>query len=220
MEEVHRQLDRREKIIVALIDQMVEATDKALEQALLCFRTGDRELAHAVLAEDREINLLQKNVEEECIVTIAREQPVARDLRIITADMAISNDLERMADHAAGIANTVTQMDRRVLPDYAQAIEGMGLRCREMLSAIHQAYRKLDAERARDVAAMETEIDREEQQLVRSLFEHMKANPDDTEIATYMMWVSHGLERFADRITNIAERIVYMRTAEVVDLNY
>jgi phosphate transport system protein len=220
VDSINRQLDRREKVIVTLIDQMVEATDKALEQALMSFRTGDRDLAQEVLAEDKEINLLQKNVEEECIVTIAREQPVARDLRMIIADMAISNDLERMADHAAGIANTVTQMNRRVLPDYAQAIEGMGLRCREMLVEIHKAYKNTDAERARDVGAMETEIDREERQLVQALFEHMKTNPDDTEIATYMMWVSHALERFADHITNIAERIVYMRTAEVVDLNY
>lgn len=220
MDSVNRQLDRREKIIVALIDQIVETTDKALEQALLSFRTGDRALAQEVIYEDKEINLLQKNVEEECFITIAREQPVASDLRILTADMFISNDLERMADHAAGIAKTVTQMNRPVLPDYAQGVEGMGLRCREMLAEIHKAYKNLDAERARDVAAMETEIDREEQQLVQALFEHMKTNPDDTEIATYMMWVAHSLERFADRITNIAERIVYMRTAEVVDLNF
>ena len=220
MDEVHRQLDNREKVIVALIDQIFQATDKALEQALACFRTNDHVLAHEVIANDKDINLLQKKVEEACILTIAREQPVAGDLRVITADMCISNDLERMADHAAGVANTVTQMNRPVLPDYAQAIEGMGLRCREMLKEIHRAYKKLDAEMARDVAAMETEIDREEQHLVQALFEHMKTNPGDTEIATYMMWVSHSLERFADRITNIAERVVYMRTAEVVDLNF
>jgi phosphate transport system protein len=70
------------------------------------------------------------------------------------------------------------------------------------------------------VAAMETEIDREEYQLVQALLEHVKTHPGDMEISTYMMWAAHGLERFADRITNIAERIVYMRTAEVVDLNY
>ena len=126
MDEVHRQLDNREKVIVILIDQIFQATDKALQQALTCFRTNDHDLAHEVIAHDKEINLLQKKTEEACILTIAREQPVAGDLRIITADMCISNDLERMADKSA--QNLVSALEKSKVRPLDRFIFALGIR--------------------------------------------------------------------------------------------
>jgi phosphate transport system protein len=186
------------------------AADRALEQALDCFRAHDRVLAQQVVDRDVDINQLQRKVEEGCFRAIALQQPVASDLRDLVSDMNIASELERIADHAAAVAKIVLHMDAAPPAVFSGAIERLGQECRRMLAAVMQAYRERDETRARD---------RLEQQIGADILAHLAENPDQILTCTHTLWVAHNIERIGDRITNIAERVVFMATGQYVDLN-
>lgn len=218
--EIHdRQLDRDESGIKRQVIQLYKDVDKALGVAIDCLLGCDVETARFVVANDKTINKQQRAIEDLCITTIARQQPMARDLRDLVSTMAIASELERIADHAAGIAAIVHKMNQKPHPDFVGAIESLGQECRNMLSNVMQAYDKLDADQARAVVPDEELIDQGEKRLVKTILDHLCDYPKDLESGTYAMWIVHSIERVGDRVTNIAERIVYMASGEMVDLN-
>ena len=196
-----------------------EAADRALAQALDCFRARDRALAQQVVDRDVDINQLQRKVEEGCFRAIALQQPVASDLRDLVSDMNIASELERIADHAAAVAKIVLHMDAAPPAVFSGAIERLGQECRRMLAAVMRAYRERDETRARAVAADDDGVDRLEQQIGGDILAHLTENPDQIRSCTHALWVAHNIERIGDRVTNIAERVVFMVTGEYVDLN-
>jgi len=195
------------------------AADQALERALRSFRDYDIVLAREVLEADADINGLQHRIEESCFAAIALQQPVASDLRDLVSDMNIAGELERIGDHAAAIARIVVHMEAAPLAVFAGAIERLGQEGRRMLASVMTAYQERDEQRAREAAADDDGVDRLEDQITADILSYLAEDPKQIRSCTHTLWVAHNIERIGDRVTNIAERVVFMTTGKYVDLN-
>jgi phosphate transport system protein len=191
------------------------ALDKAL-QSLVHF---DADIANQVIAEDSAVNRLRYEIENTCISTIALQQPVASDLRTLMTDIYVSMELERIADHAVAIARIVLRFEHAPDEQFINPVVVIAEKCKLMLKDIMQAYDEADEQLARNTADKDDEIDGAEQEFNAFMLREMCSQPDHSSICTYLLWVVHNLERIGDRITNIAERVVYMATNETPDLN-
>lgn len=212
-------IDRREGSVRKLIDEMFDMVEQAVENALVCVASIDSGLAQQIIDGDADINALYQNVEDECVTLIARMQPMARDLRELVSDMQIAAELERIADYASAIAGTVQQMQTSPAAEIQQAIIELGEHCRIMLTKIRKAYDSHDNELARTTAALDDEVDSIEQQIIRQVFAWQGEHPDDFISSTHALWIAHSMERIGDRVTNIAERVVYIATSKTEALN-
>jgi phosphate transport system protein len=195
---------------------MVSNAQKLSIQALA---ERDEELARVVIAGDQKINQEQRDIEERCLFLIASQQPVARDLRTIFAISAIASDLERMGDHAKGIAVLAERLADQPLLKPLIDIPRMAEVGRELLVGQLQAFLQGDIAVARELAARDGEIDQLYDQVFRELLVIMMGDPRTITRATYLLWVAHNLERFADRTTNIGERVIFLITGRVAELN-
>jgi phosphate transport system protein len=190
----------------------------ALERSVQALMARDGTLAHEVRADDERINDLYARIERASMQLIATQQPMAGDLREIMAVFAIATDLERMGDYAKGIAGVAL----RVLdepPVVVNEIPRMAELVREILTAELQAFVMRDADEARTVARRDDEVDALYEQVYRRLIQVMTEDPQAVERASRLLWVAKSLERAADHVTNIGERIVFLATGEVVELN-
>jgi phosphate transport system protein len=193
--------------------------DRAIERAVESLKQRDRALAGEVIAGDQEVNDLRFKIEEDCLALIATQQPTATDLRAVIAIMNVAVEMERMADHAAGIAKTVLRMGDQPLLKPLIDIPKMAELGRQMLRASVEALLARDADRARAVAARDDEMDELYFAVFDELVEIMAHKPDTVERATYLLWCAHNLERIGDRVTNIAERAVFITTGAMKELN-
>ncbi len=196
-----------------------EMVDQAMERALECLRQRDRVLARHIIDHDVEVNALRFQIEEACLALIATQQPAAGDLRAVVAAMNIVVDMERMADHAAGIAKTVLRMGDEPLLKPLIDIPRMTQTAREMLRDSLKAFVDRDAGLAREIARRDTEIDQLYKAVFDELVEIMARDPTTVTRGTYLLWCAHNLERIGDRVTNIAERVVFMTTGNMRELN-
>lgn len=192
---------------------------KSQEQAVLALAERNDELARQLIAADHTINQDQREIEEQCLFLIASQQPVARDLRMIFCISSIASDLERMADHAKGIAVLALRLSDQPSLKPLIDIPQMAKIGREMLLAQLDAFMQGDVEAARAVAVRDNEVDNLNDQVFRELLVIMMTDPRTITRATYLLWVAHNLERFADRTTNIGERVVFLKTNVIVELN-
>lgn len=201
---------------VLALGSMVE---KAVGRAVESLRTQDVVLAQRVVDEDAYINETRWELEESAINLMATQAPMARDLRRIAAVMHIVTDLERMADHAEGIAvltlRTADEPHLKPLVD----IPRMADIARELLVEALESYTEMDAERARQVARRDDEVDRLYEQVYRELLTFMISDPRTITRATHLLWVAHNVERIADRVTNICERVVFVVTGQIEEMN-
>ena len=193
--------------------------DEAIERSLECLQNRDRSLAQAVIDDDQAVNDLRFEIEEECLALIATQQPIASDLRAVVAAMNIIVEIERMGDYATGIAKTVILMGDEPLLKPLIDIPKMTTLAREMLRICLKAFIEGDAETARSVAAQDDEMDILYRAVFDELVEIMAHKPDSVSRATYLLWCAHNLERIGDRVTNIAERVIFMSTGDMKELN-
>jgi phosphate transport system protein len=209
-----RLLHVREDII-----RMGNMLDSAIDRSLTALKKQDHALARQVVADDTGINNLRFAIEEECLTLIATQQPMASDLRVIIASMNLVNDLERMADHAVGIAKTVLRMGNEPLLKPLIDLPRMADLARDMLRRGLDAFMARDPAAARAVANQDDEIDH----LYRAIFDELLAimarDPSTISRGTYLLWCAHNLERIGDRATNIAERVIFMTTGTMQELN-
>jgi len=196
-----------------------ELVDQAITRSLKSLQERDQELAQQVIEADVVINELRFHIEEECLALIATQQPTASDLRAVIAAMSITVDLERMGDHAAGISKTVIKMGDEPLLKPLIDIPKMAKLAREMLATSLKAFVERDAAAARVAAERDDEIDVLYKAIFDELVEIMAHKPDAVSRATYLLWCAHNLERIGDRVTNIAERVVFMSTGDMKELN-
>lgn len=192
---------------------------QAIERALEAFQSHEEEFAQAVVNEDDVMDELHNKIEEHVLKTFALQQPMARDLRMLIADLLISNELERMADHAAGIAKTAIRYTGHAPIEVPGTIEKMHHQAKLMLDVVMDAYVDMDGEKAREAARMDDVIDEQYQKLFQSVITQMSSGALSIEEGTYLLWAGHNLERIGDRITNISERIIYAKSGGVHDLN-
>jgi phosphate transport system protein len=193
--------------------------DEAIGRSLECLQKRDRSLARAVIDADQAVNELRFEIEEECLALIATQQPIASDLRAVVAAMNIIVEIERMGDYATGIAKTVILMGDEPLLKPLIDIPKMTKLARDMLSVCLKAFIEGDADKARSVAAQDDEMDLLYRAIFDELVEIMAHKPDAVSRATYLLWCAHNLERIGDRVTNIAERVVFMSTGDMKELN-
>ena len=211
-----------DKEYAAIVDDILKLgsyVDQAIAQALDSLQRRDGVLAKQVIEADEAINLLRFKIEEACLTLIATQQPAARDLRGIVAAMNIVVDIERMGDHAAGIAKTVIRMGDEPLLKPLIDIPRMAQTAREMLRMSLDAFVQRDSEAAKAVVPLDDEMDQLYRAIFDELVEIMAHKPEGVERATYLLWCAHNLERIGDRVTNIAERVIFMTTGDMQELN-
>ncbi|MDO8673241.1 MAG: phosphate signaling complex protein PhoU [Dehalococcoidia bacterium] len=217
-------MPRREfdKALQALVNHLLELgdmVDKAIERSIEQLTSRDIEGARQLARDDSKINAKRFAIEESCLLLLATQQPMARDLRIIAAIMAITTDLERMGDHAEGTAKITIMLGQEPLVMPLVDIAKMDDKARDMLHRSLKAFVAGDVEAAKAIAAEDDEVDRLNEQVYGELIKRMIENPETIQRATYLLWVSHNLERIADRVTNICERIVFMVTGRMEEMN-
>jgi phosphate transport system protein len=199
--------------------RMGQMVDGAIDQAMQALARQDENLARQVVDNDTKINELRFTIEEGCLTITAMQQPIASDLRLIVAALIIVTELERMADHAAGIARIVLRMENEPLLKPLIDMPRMAQTCRQMLSKSLKAYENRDEGLAREVAKQDNEIDALHTQIFRELLSYMVEDPSTTSRALWLLFASHNLERIGDRITNIAERTIFICSGEMEELN-
>ena len=212
-------LDRELRAIEDDMLRMGELVNEAIQGSLRALAERDRGLAQQVVDGDAVINRLRFDIEEACLALMATQQPAAGDLRTVVATMNIVGDLERMGDHAAGNARIVMRMGDEPLLKPLIDIPRMADVCRSMIRDSLQAFVRRDGERARQIAAMDDQIDGLYQQVFRELLSFMVEDPKTTSRALFLLFAAHNLERIGDRATNIAERVLFMTSGVMRELN-
>ncbi len=211
---LERELEETRQDILRLAS-MVQS---AVERSVRALKERDAGLAQQVIDDDQKINRLRYKIEEACLTTIATQQPAAGDLREIIAATHIAVELERMADHAEGIAVlTMRLIDEPQLKPLI-TIPLMAQTAQEMIRSAMDAFVKRDPALARQVIARDDEMDAMYQQLFRELLTYMLEDPKTISRATFLLWVTHNLERIGDRVTNVCERVIFMTTGLLQDI--
>jgi phosphate transport system protein len=195
----HELSDLKEALI-----QMGNQIESALARAMTALKERDLALAEQVIEDDLEVNARRYEIEEKSLSIIATQQPAAGDLRAIVAVMNMVSDLERMGDHAAGIATLVTRMETFTDLVMPPGLAAMAKLAGDMLQAALIAYAETDEAAAFTIACMDDEIDRKYTSLFRSLVDVIVQNPETTSLSLYYLFAGHNLERIADRVTNLA----------------
>ena len=204
----------REKVLQ--LGAMVRAAVAGGTEALV---QGDPDLAHEVIAADAGINQLRFDIEIECYALLAMEQPVARDLRIISSALMVNVDLERIGDHGKKVARIYLRMREDPRPIPLGDIPRLSEIALAMLDRALRAVASSDVEAARAVCKTDDEADALYKQVFNATIDQMLENPRLIAAGTHLIQIAHELERVADRATNIAERVVYTVAGELVDLN-
>ncbi len=212
-------LDRELREIQDNVLRMGSLLDAAIKLALESLVSRNASLARQVVNDDATVNKLRFQIEEQCLDVIATQQPMATDLRVVVAAMNIVSDLERMADHAAGVAKIVIRMGDEPLVKPLIDIPRMAEACRTMTRKVLDAYVQHDVETAKAMATMDDVIDDFHQQIFRELLSFMIEDPSTTSRALFLIFVSHNLERIGDRAVNIAERVIFMTVGEMKELS-
>lgn len=194
---------------VKLLTMSGEA-EAALGLALEAYLERNIEKAERVLKGDRIIDAMETEIEERCISLLALQQPMAKDLRMLTAALKISNDLERVGDHAVNIADSAIRLKqlRPVTPD-PELIE-MARLARAMLSDALEAFIRGDTTAAREICRRDDRVDALHHSVFRIMLTHMMEDPQTIGAGVEVFLISRNLERVADLATNIAEDVVFL----------
>jgi phosphate transport system protein len=181
-------------------------------------KNRDLDLANQVISDDVKVNNKRFEIEEKCIELIATQQPMASDLRIIVAVLNITSEVERIGDYAEGIAKIAVLIGDEPPLKPLIDIPRMADMTESMLQRSLEALINHDAETAREISAEDDNIDHLYDQVFRELISFMVEDPRTITRATRLIWVAHNLERCADRVTNICERVVFVVTGKMEEI--
>jgi phosphate transport system protein len=200
---------------VLMLGSMVEQSIIGSVEAL---KKRDLKAAQKILEGDRAINKKRFAIETELMILIATQQPMAHDLRLLASTLEIISELERMGDYAKGIANINIRMGDEELLKPLIDIPRMAEKGVDMLHRSLTAFVNEDIETARTIPVEDDIVDALYNQVYRELMTFIIADPKTIERANWLLWVAHNLERFADRVTNICERTVFIVTGELTEI--
>lgn len=198
---------------------MGSMAEKAILDSIEALRSGDIAESQRIIEHDVEINGKRFAIEERALFVIATQQPMAADLREIVSVLYIIIDLERIADHAEGIARINMMMGDEPLPRKLSYIPAMTDRAIAMLHDSLNAYLNDDTVAARQICDADDEVDRLQDSVYNECIQAMIADPSTIERNTYLLWTAHNLERIADRCTNICERVIFKVTGHMEEIN-
>jgi phosphate transport system protein len=212
-------LDRELRDIRDAVLRMGVAVEDAIGTALRALARNDLTAADSVVTGDVRINEMQRDISALITTAIATQQPVARDLRFLLALDHVGYELERMGDHARSIAKHARALDgeRQIAPD--AALSEIGALAAHQLHAILLALVDVDDIRAREVAAVDDDIDARYHETFDQLLGLMRADSANVNRGTHLLLAAHDIERIGDRVTNIAEDVVFLARGEIEDLN-
>jgi phosphate transport system protein len=191
---------------------------KAIQRSIEALKNRDLDLARQIIADDNKINGKRYEIEEKCVELIATQQPMAGDLRIILAVLNILSEIERIGDYGEGIAKIAVMIGNEPPLKPLIDIPRMADQTVDMLRRSLDAFVNRDAETARIISAEDDAIDHLYDQVFRELLTFMAEDPKTITRATRLIWVAHNLERSADRVTNICERVVYVVTGKMEEI--
>lgn len=196
---------------------MADMVTSAITSSVYSLKNQDIEKAKSIKKGDVEINNKRWEIEEKCINLIATQQPVATDLREVIAVLTIITDLERMGDYAEGVAKITKKIGTE---PHVKSLIDIPRMCElsvEMINSSMNAYAERDDKAARIISDKDDEVDELYKQIYRELTSIMIEDPRTISSCTYLLWAAHNLERIADRVTNICERIIFLVTGELVE---
>ncbi len=199
-----------------VLGSMVE---KAIIDSVTALKSRDLTASAKVLAGDTEINKKRFAIESQLMILIATQQPMAHDLRLLASILEIISELERMGDYAKGIANINIRMGEAPLLKPLIDVPRMAQKGADMLHRALTAFVNEDIELARKIPVEDDEVDALYNQVYRELMTIVIGDPKTIERANWLLWTAHNLERFADRVTNICERTVFVATGALTEIN-
>lgn len=212
-------LDAKKAQIESSLNALFEDVGSAIDQAVQCLITRNLPGCDALIRADELVNDRRRMIEQDCLVAIASQQPVAHDLRDIFAAIHIASELERLGDYACDIAACTKRMDETSLAELGlDNILAMSRLSQDMLSAVMRANRNGDAALARQLSQMDDRMDALLNSTINLVLAAMRNAPELVCNGTCMMWIAHHLERCGDRATNIAEQVVFRLENEVANL--
>lgn len=192
--------------------------EKAVGRSVDALKKRDLVLAHQVIADDARIDQYRYSIEDKCIALTASQQPTASYLRIIVSVLNVITELERIGDYAAGIAKIAIMIGDEPPLKPLIDIPRMAEMIMEMINKSLKSFITRDVELARYVISMDNVIDGLYDQVFRELITFMMVNPKTIDRATRLIWVAHNLERAADRSTNVCERVIFMVTGKMEEI--
>ena len=198
-----------------LMGSMVE---QQLLEAVEALKKRDLEASRRIYQADLKINAKRYGIEEQVMILIATQQPMAHDLRLLASILEVAAELERMGDYAKGIANINLRMGDSPLLKPLIDIPRMAQKDVDMLHRSLTAFVNEDVEAARSIPVEDDEVDGLYNQVYRELMTFVIQDPKTIERANWLLWVAHNLERVADRVTNICERTIFIATGEMAEI--
>jgi phosphate transport system protein len=195
---------------------MASRSEEQVRDALMAVKRRDAQAAQHSIGRDREIDALELDIEERAIALLARRQPMATDLRTLVSTLKISNDLERVGDHAVNIAQCAKRLAEALPMPNLSELDRMADVSTEMLRDAIAAFIDRDADLAREVCRRDDQVDRYNDSVFRVMLAEMSRNPNAIIAALQMMLVARNLERIADLATNLGEDVIYIVEARTV----
>jgi phosphate transport system protein len=214
-ETFERELQRLQDEVLVL-GSMVE---KALVESVDLLKKQDLDGARRLITGDETINQKRFAIEAETLVQIATQQPMAGDLRILASILDIASELERIGDYGKGIAKVNLMIGQRPLVKPLIDLPRMAAKAADMLHRALDAFVRRDVELARAIPQEDVDMDALYDQIYRELLTFIMSDPRNIDQATYLLWVGHNLERAADRVTNICERVVFVVTGKMEEMD-
>ena len=215
IEHTLKAFDKELDAIERRIAEMGGIADKMVIDAMDALANADTTLAHQVVATDPRLDALQREIEDMTVMTIARRQPVAVDLRELIGAIRIAGDLERVGDLAKNIAKRTVKLGAEArVPRAIIGLKHMNEVANELLKDVLDAYAQRDAERAREVWERDIDLDALEDSVFRDLLTHMMEDPRNISFCAHLLFCSKNIERIGDHATNIAETVVYLVTGQ------
>ncbi len=211
-------LDLKLKELKEEIIKLGEMVENAITRSIDVLKRRDLKEAERLIEDDMRINEKRHEIEKMCINLIATQQPMASDLRRIIAALVISLELERIGDHAEGIAKITIMLGEEPPIKPLIDIPRMADKTKDMLRRSLKAFMEEDEEEARKICFEDDEVDMLYDQVFRELISFMIEDPRLITRATRLLWVAHNLERMADRVTNICERTVFTITGKLEEI--
>ena len=209
---LEKELERLKKLIYSLSARV----DESLELAVKSFQESDIELARKVIHDDRNIDDLELEVEEECLKALALYQPVAIDLRFIISVMKMTSDLERIGDLAADIAKNGIHINQSAKPKVPLDLHQMTYLVKTIVRKSLDSLINIDSYLAREVIKDDQEIDSMKAEMKDEIIQALQREPEHAESLITLLAITHRLERIGDHASNIAEDVIYMVEAEIV----
>lgn len=198
--------------------KMAKLSGEALSNAIESLFNQDIELAKQVLADDKEIDAIEADINEKSVLLIAKQQPVATDLRQIIITLRVATDIERMGDNAKNIAKATIHLDENnsTIPEGLKQMQDITL---DMLKSSMHAYKYEDITIAGNLASNDDNVDQLYKRVITELLGETATNPDRIQHVMQVAFCARYLERFADHITNIGESIIYLVKGKNYNLN-